>query len=109
MEAEVEAVVAAILEVVRVSAAARPFFLVLAALALVWLFTPSFPSRAGSPFRPTSPTKSAASGTGSFILGSHRSGAAYQIFGGLKIIGATKGAKLHAAGPASLSQRDGAK
>ncbi|CUA75217.1 hypothetical protein RSOLAG22IIIB_05787 [Rhizoctonia solani] len=70
---------------VRVSAAARPLhlpFLVLTALASVWLFTPSFPSRAGSPFQPTSPTKSAAGGTGSFILGSHRTGTAPQIFGG---------------------------
>ncbi|CAE7138623.1 unnamed protein product [Rhizoctonia solani] len=45
------------------------------------LFTPSFPSRSGSPFRPASPTKSAASGTGSFVSGSHRSGASH-VFGG---------------------------
>ncbi|KDN46601.1 hypothetical protein RSAG8_04254, partial [Rhizoctonia solani AG-8 WAC10335] len=45
------------------------------------LFSPSFPSRTGSPFRPASPTKSTASGTGSFASGSHKSGAS-QIFGG---------------------------
>ncbi|KAH7338737.1 hypothetical protein B0J17DRAFT_717186 [Rhizoctonia solani] len=45
------------------------------------LFSPSFPSCTGSPFRPASPTKSIASGTGSFISGSHWSAATSQISG----------------------------
>ncbi|KAF8709631.1 Zn-finger protein, partial [Rhizoctonia solani] len=43
--------------------------------------TSSFSSRSVSPFRPASPTKIPASGTESFVSGSHRS-AGSQIFGG---------------------------
>ncbi|KAG8729056.1 hypothetical protein FRC11_009608 [Ceratobasidium sp. 423] len=62
------------------SSAASPFACPCVGLGFETLFLPSFCSM--SPFRPSSPTKSAASGTGSFVSGSHRSGARSQTYGG---------------------------
>ncbi|KAG8683186.1 hypothetical protein FRC11_013871 [Ceratobasidium sp. 423] len=55
------------------SSVASPFACPRVGFGFKTLFPPSF--RSTSPFRPSSPTKSAASGTGSFVSGSHRSGA----------------------------------
>ncbi|KAG8685111.1 hypothetical protein FRC11_011104, partial [Ceratobasidium sp. 423] len=64
------------------SSVASPFARPCVGLGFKTLFPPSFHST--SPFRPSLPTKSAASGTGSFVSGSHRSGARSQMYGGLQ-------------------------